>query len=60
MLAEIAEDTGLLQNVSAKGDGGTQTSGPSTGASGGEAYRDPFAPDFWSQQVVAAARPRKA
>jgi chemotaxis protein MotB len=53
VLSEIAEETGILQNVSAKGDGGVQTSGPSTGASGGEAYRDPFAPDFWSQQVVA-------
>jgi chemotaxis protein MotB len=52
VLAEIAEDTGKLQNVSTKGDGGAQTSGPSTGASGGEAYRDPFAPDFWTQQVV--------
>lgn len=52
VLAEIAEDTGLLQNVSTKGDGGAQTSGPSTGAQGGEAYRDPFAPDFWTQQVV--------
>ena len=54
VLSEIAEETGLLQNISAKGDGGVQTSGPSTGASGGEAYRDPFAPDFWSQQVVSA------
>jgi len=58
VLAEIAEDTGLWQNVSSKGDGGAQTSGPSTGAEGGEAYRDPFAPDFWSQQV--AARPETA
>ena len=54
VLSEIAEETGLLQNISARGDGGVQTSGPSTGASGGEAYRDPFAPDFWSQQVVSA------
>lgn len=54
VLSEIAEETGVLQNVSAKGAGGAQTSGPSTGASGGEAYRDPFAPDFWSQQVAAA------
>lgn len=53
VLSEIAEETGVLQNVSAKGDGGAQKSGPSTGASGGEAYRDPFAPDFWSQQVAA-------
>jgi chemotaxis protein MotB len=52
VLAEIAEDTGLLQNVSTRGNGGVQTSGPSTGAQGGEAYRDPFAPDFWTQQVV--------
>ena len=53
VLAEVAADTGVLQNVSAKGDGGAQTSGPATGASGGESYRDPFAPDFWSQQVAA-------
>ncbi|RUX19366.1 MotB family protein [Mesorhizobium sp. M2A.F.Ca.ET.042.01.1.1] len=53
VLAEIAADTGGLQNVSAKGEGGAQTAGPATGASGGESYRDPFAPDFWSQQVAA-------
>lgn len=52
VLAEIAEDIGRLQNVSTEGDGGAQTSGPSTGAQGGQAYRDPFAPDFWTQQVV--------
>ena len=51
VLSEIAEETGLLQNISTRGDGGVQTSGPSTGAHGGQAYRDPFAPDFWSQQV---------
>ncbi len=27
------------------------SSGPSTGAAGGEAYRDPFDPDFWTKQV---------
>lgn len=53
VLAEIASDTGVMQNVSAKGDGGAQAAGPATGASGGESYRDPFAPDFWSQQVAA-------
>lgn len=53
VLAEIAADTGVMQNVSPKGDGGVQTAGPATGASGGESYRDPFAPDFWSQQVAA-------
>lgn len=52
VLAEIASETGTMQNISAKGEGGAQLAGPSSGASGGEAYRDPFAPDFWSQQVV--------
>lgn len=54
VLAEIAAQTATLQNVSAKGDGGAQTSGPATGAQGGESYRDPFAPDFWSQEVAAS------
>ncbi|MBZ9848681.1 MotB family protein [Mesorhizobium sp. CA14] len=53
VLAEIAANTGVMQNVSAKGEGGAQAAGPATGASGGESYRDPFAPDFWSQQVAA-------
>jgi chemotaxis protein MotB len=53
VLAEIARETGTLQNVSARGDGGAQSSGPASGADGGESYRDPFAPDFWSQQVAA-------
>lgn len=52
VLAEIASDTGIKQNISDKGEGGAQLAGPATGASGGEAYRDPFAPDFWSQQVA--------
>ncbi len=52
VLAEIAAETGTRQNMSDKGDGGAQDSGPATGASGGEAYRDPFAPDFWSQEVA--------
>ncbi len=51
VLAEIAAESGELQNLSSKGDGGAQDSGPATGASGGEQYRDPFAPDFWSKQV---------
>ena len=51
VLAEIAAETGTRQNVSTKGEGGAQTAGPATGASGGESYRDPFAPDFWSQQI---------
>lgn len=54
VLAEIAAQTATLQNVSEKGDGGAQTSGPATGAQGGESYRDPFAPDFWSQEVAGA------
>jgi chemotaxis protein MotB len=52
VLAEIAAQTATLQNISDKGDGGAQTSGPATGAQGGESYRDPFAPDFWSQVVA--------
>ncbi|HEV7253106.1 MAG TPA: flagellar motor protein MotB [Mesorhizobium sp.] len=69
VLAEIAAESGTRQNASDKGDGGRQTSGPASGASGGEAYRDPFAPDFWSRQVAvplaeqsaerAAAKDRK-
>lgn len=51
VLAEIAQETGTQTNVSAKGDGGAAQSGPATGASGGEAYRDPFDPDFWSKQI---------
>lgn len=52
VLAEIAADTGRMQNVSQKGDGGMQAAGPATGASGGTSYRDPFEPDFWSQQMA--------
>ena len=53
VLAEIAQEVGQQANVSAKGEGGASDSGPSTGAQGGEAYRDPFDPDFWTQQVQA-------
>ncbi|WP_367718156.1 MotB family protein [Nitratireductor sp. GISD-1A_MAKvit] len=55
VLAEIAADTDTMQNISSRGEGGARDAGPSSGASGGESYRDPFAPDFWSQQV---ARPQ--
>ncbi len=51
VLAEIAQEVGQQANVSSKGEGGASQSGPSTGASGGEAYRDPFDPDFWSKQI---------
>src|SRR5690606_40538939 len=51
VLAEIAQETGTQSNISAKGDGGAAQSGPASGASGGEAYRDPFDPDFWSKQL---------
>jgi chemotaxis protein MotB len=51
VLAEIAGETGTLQNTSTKGDGGARDSGPATGASGGQTYRDPFAPNFWSEQI---------
>jgi chemotaxis protein MotB len=52
VLAEIATNTDARQNISDKGDGGADEAGPATGASGGESYRDPFAPDFWSQQMA--------
>src|SRR5690606_25231691 len=52
VLSELAHETGVLQNQSAKGDGGISTSGPATGADGGEAYRDPFSPDYWSSKAV--------
>lgn len=52
VLAEIVAETGTRQNVSDRGDGGAQNSGPASGASGGESYRDPFAPDFWSEQIA--------
>ena len=51
VLAEIALETGQQTNVSAAGEGGASNAGPATGASGGEAYRDPFDPDFWSKAV---------
>lgn len=57
VLAEIAANTDVRQNVSDKGDGGAQAAGPASGADGGESYRDPFAPDFWSQQVETNAEP---
>lgn len=51
VLSEIVMEAGEESNISEKGDGGAQTSGSATGASGGEAYRDPFDPDFWTKQV---------
>jgi chemotaxis protein MotB len=53
VLAEIVQETGTNTNISEAGDGGAANSGPATGATGGEAYRDPFDPDFWSKQVEA-------
>ncbi len=60
VLAEIAANTDRRQNVSTKGDGGANTSGPATGADGGQSYRDPFAPDFWSQQVESVSQDDQA
>lgn len=51
VLSEIAQEVGQQANISSKGDGGAAQSGPATGAEGGEAYRDPFDPDFWTKQV---------
>jgi chemotaxis protein MotB len=60
VLAEIAANTDRRQNISAKGEGGASNSGPATGAEGGESYRDPFAPDFWSQQVESVSQDDEA
>lgn len=51
VLAEIATDSGVLQNRSVAGAGGINRAGPLTGAEGGEAYRDPFNPNYWTDRV---------
>ena len=51
VLSEIVLDVNQKANISEKSQGGASTAGPATGADGGEAYRDPFNPDFWTQQV---------
>jgi chemotaxis protein MotB len=51
VIAEISQQADDKANVSTKGDGGQNVAGPGTGAEGGKAYRDPFDPDFWTQQV---------
>lgn len=55
VLSEIMNETGRQANISSKGDGGAGDSGPATGAEGGEAFRDPFDPDFWAKQVELKA-----
>ncbi|MFP5076338.1 MotB family protein [Rhizobium sp. YIM 134829] len=55
VLSEIMNQTGQQANISRKGDGGAGDSGPATGAEGGEAFRDPFDPDFWAKQVELQA-----
>lgn len=59
VLAEIAQQVGQQANVSAKGEGGAGDSGPATGADGGEAYRDPFDPDFWTRQMQVTSAEEK-
>jgi chemotaxis protein MotB len=61
VIADIAQETEDKANMSIKGDGGAQDAGPGTGADGGEAFRDPFDPDFWTQQVeVSKTSPANA
>lgn len=50
VLSEIAAESGVLQNRSVAGAGGKNLAGPLTGAEGGEAYRDPFNPNYWSER----------
>jgi chemotaxis protein MotB len=56
VLVEIAKEVNDQANVSVKGDGGVDNSGPGTGALGGTAYKDPFDPDFYTQQVEISAK----
>lgn len=55
VLSEIAQENGTKANLSDKGEGGALEAGSATGAASGEAYRDPFAPDFWTEQVATPA-----
>ena len=52
VLSELAHETGVLQNQSTKGEGGSSQAGTQTGADGGDAYRDPFSPDYWSSKAA--------
>ncbi len=52
VLTELAHETGVLQNQSTKGDGGNSQAGTQTGADGGDDYRDPFSPDYWSSKAA--------
>ncbi|GLU25890.1 MULTISPECIES: flagellar motor protein MotB [Brucella/Ochrobactrum group] len=60
VLSELAHETGVLQNQSAKGDGGSAQAGTQTGSDGGDAYRDPFSPDYWSNRAAEELTPPEA
>ncbi|MEN9894484.1 MAG: flagellar motor protein MotB [Pseudomonadota bacterium] len=61
VLSEIVLDVSQKSNISEKSQGGASSAGPATGADGGDAYRDPFNPDFWTEQVkVTELTPPKA
>lgn len=60
VLSELAHETGVLQNQSTKGDGGSAQAGTQTGADGGDAYRDPFSPDYWSSKAAEELTPPEA
>lgn len=60
VLSEIVLEVGNQANVSVKGEGGASNAGPATGADGGQAYRDPFDPDFWTRQVQVSAQSSKS
>ncbi|HZG30707.1 MAG TPA: MotB family protein [Ensifer sp.] len=59
VLSEIVLEVGDQANVSVKGEGGAASAGPATGADGGEAYKDPFDPDFWTKQVQVNSKTSK-
>jgi chemotaxis protein MotB len=60
VLAQIAGDVGVKQNLTDAGKGGAATSGAATGSSKGDAYRDPFDPNFWSTNVDPSTPPDQA
>ncbi len=57
VLDEIAASAPTQQNAGAEGESGAQAAASATSADGEKSFRDPFAPDFWSQQMEAATKP---
>lgn len=50
-LDKIAKKSAPAQSAHLDGSGGNSAGGSQKGASGGTAYRDPFSPDYWSENA---------